>query len=169
MSINQRLIQNVRDIIQHIVQHYNHEKYWKMRNEVVNPKSKVPKFIRLYYLYRIKEMDAFNNATMGTDLGKGAHFASPPHLPHGLNGIMISHYAKIGKNAVIYQQVTIAQGEGETLAAIIGDNCFIGAGAKILGNVYIGNNVKIGANAVIVKDVPDNCTAVGNPARINPN
>ena len=151
-----------------MLQHYNHEKYWKMRSEVVNPKSKVPKLIRLYYLFRIKRMDAFNNASMGTDFGRGAFFAAPPHLPHGLNGIMISHYAKIGGNAVIYHQVTIAQGEGET-AAIIGDNCFIGAGAKIVGSLCIGHNVKIGANAVVVNDIPDNCTVVGVSARILPN
>ena len=48
----------------------------------------------------------------------------------------------------------------------IGDNVFIGAGAKILGDIKIGNNVKIGANAVVTKDVPDNCTVVGNPAVI---
>lgn len=166
-SIKSLFIRNIRDRPQHIIQHYNHHKYWKMRHEVINAESKVSKLIRLYYLFRIKKMDAFNNASMGTDLGKGAFFASHPHLPHGLNGIMVSHYAKIGKNAVIYQQVTIAQGEVET-SAIIGDNCFIGAGAKILGNVHIGNNVKIGANAVIVKDIPDNYTAVGNPARIIP-
>jgi len=51
-------------------------------------------------------------------------------------------------------------------SAIIGDNVLIGAGVKILGGVNIGNNVKIGANAVVVKDIPDNCTAVGIPARI---
>ena len=45
----------------------------------------------------------------------------------------------------------------------IGDNVLIGCGAKILGNITIGNNAKIGANAVILKDVPDNATAVGVP------
>jgi serine acetyltransferase len=45
-------------------------------------------------------------------------------------------------------------------------NIFIGAGAKILGGNRVGNNVKIGANAVVVKDVPDNVTVAGIPARI---
>jgi serine acetyltransferase len=135
-----------------------------MRSEVINPNSKLLKIIRFYYLYRIKRMDGYNNASMGTDLGNGAKFATPPHLVHGLNGIIISHYAKIGKNCVINQQVTIAQCSNNK-AATIGDNCFIGAGAKIIGDVKIGNNVKIGANAVVVKDIPDNCTAVGVPAR----
>ena len=102
---------------------------------------------------------------MGTDLNSGAQFASRPILPHHLNGIIISHYAKIGKNCVIYQQVTIAE-DGNQHAATIGDNVSIGAGAKILGNITIGDNVKIGANAVVTKDIPSNCVAVGVPARI---
>lgn len=109
-------------------------------------------------------MDAYNNASMGTDLGSGAKFKSPPTLLHGLNGIIISHFAKIGHNNTIFQQVTITQGDNDT-SAEIGDNCIIGAGAKIIGNVKIGNNVIIGANAVVTKDVPDNHIAVGIPAK----
>ena len=48
---------------------------------------------------------------------------------------------------------------------VIGDNVDIGTGAVILGGVHIGNNVRIGANAVVNKDIPDNCTAVGAPAK----
>ena len=51
-------------------------------------------------------------------------------------------------------------------AVTIGDNVFIGAGAKIQGPVKIGNNVQIGANTVVVKDVPDNCTVVGARQRV---
>ena len=49
---------------------------------------------------------------------------------------------------------------------IIGDDVFIGAGAKILGAVTIGDGARIGANAVVVCDVPAGATAVGVPARI---
>lgn len=146
------------------LKHYNHEKYWKMRQEVVNPYSTAPKIIRLWYLYKIKKMDSFANASMGTGFGWGAHFESPPDLVHYLNGIIVSYHARIGKNCTIMQQVTIAEEHGR--AACIGDNVFIGAGAKIIGGVNIGNNVKIGANCVVVRDIPDNCTAVGVPARI---
>ena len=48
----------------------------------------------------------------------------------------------------------------------IGDNTFIGSGAKILGNIKIGENVKIGANSVVLKDVKDNFTVVGIPGYI---
>lgn len=158
---------NIYAYILGLIQHYNCKKYWRMRQEVINPKSKKCMIIRLWYLFRIKRSDAFNNASMGTNLNSGAQFASIPILPHHLNGIIISHYAKIGKNCTIHQQVTIAQDENNK-AATIGDNVFIGAGAKIIGNVVIGDNVKIGANAVVVKDIPSNSTAVGVPARIIP-
>lgn len=46
------------------------------------------------------------------------------------------------------------------------NNCYIGAGAKIIGNICIGNNVKIGANSIVVENVPDNCTLVMNKPRI---
>lgn len=145
-----------------IVQHYNHTKYWKLRQEVVNPQSKKPKLILLLYLYYIKRCDAFNNSTMGTDLGQGAFFYSPPILPHHF-GIVIAHNATIGRNCTIFQHVTITQGD-EKQGAVIGDNCLIGAGAVILGGVHIGNNVKIGANAVVTHDIPSNATAIGVPA-----
>ena len=148
-----------------LVQHYDHEAYWRMRAEVVDPQSRKSKLTRLWYLYRIKRADAFANASMGTDLGAGAQFASPPILFHHLNGIIISHYARFGKNVTIFQQVTVTEGPNQT-SATIGDNVVIGAGAKILGAVLIGDGAKIGANAVVVSDVPAYATAVGVPARI---
>ena len=147
------------------VQHYNPSKYWRRRSVVIDSESRVPKLIRLYYLYYIKRCDAFNCASMGTNLGEGAFFAEPPVMPHGLNGVIVSYYAKIGRNCQIMQQVTIAQADNNT-SATIGNNVFIGAGAKIIGNVTIGDNVKIGANAVVVSDVPSNCTVVGIPAKV---
>ena len=48
----------------------------------------------------------------------------------------------------------------------VGNNVFIGCGAKLLGNITIGDNAKIGANAVILKDVPANATVVGIPGKV---
>lgn len=146
------------------IKHYNHKKYWNRRIEVINPNSKYPKFIRLYWLLWIKRCDAFNNASMGTGYGRGAAFSEPPKLPHLLNGIIVSYGAKIGRNCTINQQVTI--GQNEKGHPVIGDNVFIGAGARIIGAVTIGDNVKIGANAVVVKDIPGNSTVVGVPGVI---
>jgi serine O-acetyltransferase len=88
------------------------------------------------------------------------------------SGIVIRHgestriFARaIGKNCIVWQQVTVGRGrDGGT--PTIEDNVKIYSGAKVLGNIKIGNNVRIGANAVVVKDVPDNCTVVGVPAYI---
>lgn len=146
-----------------IVQHYNSKKYWQMREKVVSD-SKCSKLLKFIYLYRIKRSDAFNNASLGTHIGYGAQFKSIPILPHGLYGIIVSHNAKVGKNATIFHQVTIGEGKGG--APTIGDNCYIGAGAKILGGIHIGNNVKIGANCIVVTDVPDNSTVVMEKPRI---
>nr|WP_321373624.1 hypothetical protein [uncultured Draconibacterium sp.] len=48
----------------------------------------------------------------------------------------------------------------------VGDNCYIGLGAKIFGELTIGNNVTIGANSVVIRDIPNNCVVAGNPAKI---
>lgn len=64
--------------IMSITQHYNHNKYWKMRQVVVDENNKMPIIIKLIYLYRIKKSDAFNNASMGTHLNYGAVFVTPP-------------------------------------------------------------------------------------------
>lgn len=155
----------IMNYLQYKIQHYNPKKYWKFRSIVINPKNKTNKIIKYLMLYYIKKCDAFNNASMGTNINQGAYFKSPPKLPHGLNGIIISYYATIGSNCVIRQQVTIAQ-KGQGNAATIGDNVVIGAGAKIIGDVIIGNNVTIGANAVVTKSFPDNCVIAGVPAKI---
>ena len=82
-------------------------------------------------------------------------------------GIVIHQNTVVGKNTLIYQNVTLGRvGLDNQDAPIIGDNCIIGAGACILGKIRIGNNVKIGANAVVTKDIPDDCTAVGIPAKV---
>jgi serine O-acetyltransferase len=82
-------------------------------------------------------------------------------------GIVVSGYAKFGANCRIRTGVVIGlQRVEEVYAPVFGDNVDIGAGAKVLGAIKIGNNVVIGANAVVISDVPDNCIAVGVPARI---
>ena len=85
-------------------------------------------------------------------------------------GIFISNKAKIGRDCVIFQQVTIGSNTLEDSKhkgyPVIGNNVYIGAGAKIIGNVHIGNNCRIGANAVVVDDVPDNSVVVLERPRI---
>lgn len=91
---------------------YHHDKYWKRREEVINPKSKVPLIIRLYYLYYIKKIDSKFGCSFGTNLGSGASFKTPPNLLHGPIGIIIGHDANFGSNVTIAQQVTVAHHGG---------------------------------------------------------
>ena len=101
-----------------------------------------------------------------------ASFAEKPTMPHGISGVFISSGSRIGRNCTIFHQVTIGS---NTLAdsagcgaPTIGDNVYIGCGAKIIRNVTIGDNVRIGANCVIAHDIPSNCTVVMDKPRIIP-
>ena len=82
-------------------------------------------------------------------------------------GIIISPKAKIGGNCTLGTGVVIGtRGFGDEGVPVIGNNVYIGVGAKILGGIKIGNNVRIGANAVVIDGVPDNATVVGVPAKV---
>lgn len=72
------LIKKLLYLITGITQRYNHKTYWRMRESIIRGESA---FLRLIKLYRIKRMDAFNNASFGTHLDKSAFFASAPILP----------------------------------------------------------------------------------------
>ena len=100
----------------------------------------------------------------GGYIGRGAAIAGVPSLPHGLHGIYISRYAKLGSGCRIYQNVTIGEVSGK--APQIGDGCLIGAWAVLVGDIRVGNCVKIGAGAVVSTDIPDGCTVVSQPSRI---
>lgn len=83
---------------------------------------------------------------------------------HHYSCIVIHGNSVIGKNLNIRQGVTI--GDVNSKVPIIGDNVYIGAGAKIIGDVKVGSNVIIGANAVVTRDIPDNTIVGGIPAKI---
>ncbi|WP_425357275.1 serine O-acetyltransferase EpsC [Fervidobacterium pennivorans] len=88
-------------------------------------------------------------------------------IDHGA-GLVIGSTAVVGSGTVLYHGVTlgakyITKGKRHPT---VGRNVIIGAGAKVLGPVYIGDNAKIGANSVVISDVPKDATAVGIPARI---
>lgn len=83
-------------------------------------------------------------------------------LMHGFSTIV--NVERAGRNLLVFQQVTI--GAGRTGAPVIGDDCTVCCGAKVIGNIRIGDNVTVGAGAVVVHDIPDNAVVAGNPARV---
>ncbi len=96
-------------------------------------------------------------------IGRGAEFGPGFVLIHS-NGVVINGTVRGGKNIFIEHQVTI--GAERNQSPSLGDDIFVGAGAKIVGPVTVGDGARIGANAVVVDDVPAHATAVGVPARI---
>lgn len=92
-----------------------------------------------------------------TKIGKGFY------IGHGIC-IVINYKTIIGNNVNVSQFVNIGSSDGTY--ATIGDNVFIGPHVSIVGGVHIGNNVTIGAGAVVTKDIPDNATVVGVPAKV---
>ena len=84
-------------------------------------------------------------------------------IQHGFSTIITAK--SIGENCWINQQVTIGFIAGSDCPTI-GDNVTITAGAKVLGGITLGDNAIVGANAVVLKNVPPNCTVVGVPAYI---
>ncbi len=106
-----------------------------------------------------------NTVFGGCVIGRGAAFGPGFVLVHSM-GVVINTAVRGGRDVKIEHQVTIGAERG--LSPVLGDDLFIGAGAKIIGSVRLGSGVRVGANAVVVKDVPDNVTAVGVPARYIP-
>lgn len=99
----------------------------------------------------------------GIEIFYSSQIGSGLRIIHGV-GSVIGARTIIGKNAIIYQNVTLGDKNGGRPQ--IGDNVRIYSGAKILGAISIGNNTIIGANAVCIEDVPANSIAVGVPARV---
>ena len=103
----------------------------------------------------------------GIEIHPGAKIGKGLVIDHGM-GVVIGETAEIGDNCTIYQGVTLG-GTGKDVGKrhpTLGDNVLVGAGAKVLGPFKIGNNSKIAANAVVLEAIPENCTAVGIPAKV---
>ena len=103
----------------------------------------------------------------GIEIHPAAKIGSGVFIDHGM-GVVIGETAVVGDNCTIYQGVTLG-GTGKHKGKrhpTIGNNVLIGCGAKVLGPFTVGDNSKIAANAVVLQEVPPNCTCVGIPARI---
>ena len=109
----------------------------------------------------------------GIEIHPGASIGKNLFIDHGM-GVVIGETSEIGNNVTIYQAVTLGgispsidsdSQRDEKRHPTIGDGVVIGSGAQIIGPVKIGKSSRIAANAVVVKDVPENATMVGIPAR----
>ena len=103
----------------------------------------------------------------GIEIHPGAKIGKGFFIDHGA-GVVIGETTEIGDNCLIYQGVTLG-GTGKEKGKrhpTLGNNVMVGSGARVLGPFKVGDNAKIAANAVVLEEVPPNCTAVGVPARI---
>lgn len=106
-------------------------------------------------------------AVTGIEIHPGATIGKGFFIDHGA-GVVIGETAEIGDNCTLYQGVTLG-GTGKDTGKrhpTLGNNVMVGAGAKVLGPFKIGDNTKIAANAVVLEAIPEDCTAVGIPARV---
>ena len=109
----------------------------------------------------------------GIEIHPGAKIGKNLFIDHGM-GVVIGETSVIGNNVTIYHAVTLGgsspsidseRQRHEKRHPTIGDDVVIGSGAQIIGPIKVGNNSRIAANAVVVKDVLDNATMVGIPAK----
>ena len=109
----------------------------------------------------------------GIEIHPGAKIGKNLFIDHGM-GVVVGETSEIGDNVTIYQNVTLGgsspsidseRQRHEKRHPTIGNDVVIGSGAQIIGPIKVGNNARIAANAVVVKDVPENATMVGIPAR----
>ncbi len=120
---------------------------------------------RLFFLARL--VSQWARFWTGIEIHPGATIGRRFVIDHGM-GIVIGETAEVGDDVLIYQGVTLG-GTGKDTGKrhpTVGNNVMIGSGAKVLGPFKIGDGARIAANAVVLREVPPQATAVGVPARI---
>ena len=122
-------------------------------------RKKIPGLPRLISMY--------GRMLTGIEIHQGATIGHGFFIDHGM-GVVIGETTEIGDNVTLYQGVTLG-GTGKEKGKrhpTIEDNVVIAAGAKVLGAITVGKNSRVGAGAVVIQDVPENCTVVGVPGRV---
>lgn len=118
-----------------------------------------------YFLARLISQRAARKT--GIEIHPGAKIGKGLFIDHG-SGVIIGETTVIGDNVTLYQGVTLGGTGKETgkRHPTLEDNVMVSAGAKLLGSFTVGENSKIGAGAVVLEEVPPNCTVVGIPGRV---
>jgi serine O-acetyltransferase len=111
------------------------------------------------FLYKLCEIITGIRISIDSEIAPGL-------VIHNFGGIIV--HGTIGRNCFINQGAQlISRGDGKGRGwPTLGDNVYLGSGAKIVGNVKVGNNVRVGANAVVLDDVPDDCTVMPPESRV---
>lgn len=120
--------------------------------------------IKLFFIARL--ISQISRFITGIEIHPGAKIGKRLFIDHGM-GIVIGETTEIGDDCTIYHQVTLG-GTGKDKYKrhpTLGNNVMVGTGARVLGPICIGDNVKIGAGAIVLKEVHDNTTVVGIPAK----
>ena len=110
-------------------------------------------------------MLTLSELVLGSTVHREAAIGDAVHFVHG-DGVRVDPAAVIGARVGIMHGVTIGSAPDREGAPVIGDDVFIGAGAKVLGPVRVGDRARIAANSLVVSDVPADCTAIGVPAKV---
>jgi len=134
--------------------------YYRIANYFYNKNNKIALiFIKPLYFHVMNKNSV--DFPYITDIGYGLY------IGHTF-GIVVNGKSKIGNNVNLSHCVTIGRtNRGERIGVpIIGDEVYIGPGAKVIGGINVGNRVAIGANAVVINDLENDAVAVGVPARV---
>ncbi len=119
------------------------------------------------HYFPARMISQFARLMTGIEIHPGATIGKGFFIDHGM-GVVIGETTEIGDNCSIYQGVTLG-GTGKDVGKrhpTLGNNVMVGAGAKVLGPFTIGDDSKIAAGAVVLKEIPENSTAVGVPAQV---
>ena len=114
-----------------------------------------------------RALSQFARLITGIEIHPRALIGSGLFIDHGM-GVVIGETTEIGDNVTLFQGVTLG-GTGKTRGKrhpTLRRGVVVGCGAAVLGDIILGENVKVGAGSVVVRDVPENCTVVGIPARV---
>lgn len=137
----------------HYIRHLRCVEYYKDKNKI----------LFLWHFFKYKRLGFKLKMTIYPNtIGPGLR------IYHAGDFIHVGPNVSIGKNCTLLPGVVFGNKyeSPNKQPVTVGDNCYFGLGVKILGSVKIGNNVTVGANAVITKDIPDNCVVGGIPAKI---
>lgn len=140
---------------------YKYQRYLRYVEYYMNTKKS--KLLFLYHFFRYKRLGSKLRFTVYPNtVGPGLRIFHTGDFVH------VKPNCRIGRNCTLLPGVVIGNKhfENDGSWVTIGDNCYIGLGVKIFGEVTIGDNVVVGANSVVVKDIPDNCVVGGIPAKI---